>query len=110
MIQTCIEIISNLKRTNLATLAVSLSSIAILIIVKEYLEPLYKKYVKKIKLFQHVQIPIPIELVVVKSSEVRLSSIFSSDFFQIIIGTLVSHRFDLNPKYKVKIVSTIGRG
>lgn len=33
--------------------------------VKEYLEPFYKKQIKKIKLFRNIQIPIPIELIVV---------------------------------------------
>ncbi|UJR26995.1 hypothetical protein I4U23_008302 [Adineta vaga] len=92
IVYTYIEIFSNLRKTNLATLIVSICAIVTLIIVKEYLDPFYKKHIKKIKLFQKIQIPIPIELIV------------------IIVGTLVSYSMDLNGRYKVKIVNTIGRG
>ncbi|CAF0736195.1 unnamed protein product [Adineta ricciae] len=92
IVYTYIEIFSSLKKTNIATLVISVCAIVTLIVVKEYLEPFYKKQLKKIKLFRTVQIPIPIELIV------------------IIIGTVVSYAFDLNGRYKVKIVNTIGRG
>ncbi|CAF4122709.1 unnamed protein product [Rotaria socialis] len=92
VIYTYIEIFSNLKNTNLVTLLVSACSIIALVLVKEYLDPFYKKKIKKFKLFKNVQVPIPMELII------------------IIIGTLVSYLLDLNGNYKVKIVNTIGRG
>ncbi|CAF0906509.1 unnamed protein product [Rotaria sp. Silwood1] len=92
IIYTYIEIFTNLKNINLVTLIISICSIVTLVIVKEYLDPLYKKKIKKLKLFQTIQIPIPIELII------------------IIVGTLVSYMFDLNGRYQVKIVNTIGRG
>ncbi|CAF1514119.1 unnamed protein product [Adineta steineri] len=92
IVHTYIEIFSKLKYTNVATLIISICAIISLIIVKEYLDPFYKKQIKKIKLFQTIQIPIPIELLV------------------IIVGTLISYYFDLHGRYKVKIVNTIGSG
>ncbi|CAF2212471.1 unnamed protein product [Rotaria magnacalcarata] len=92
VIYTYIEIFSNLKKTNIITLLVSACSIIALVLAKEYLDPFYKKKIKKFKLFKNVQIPIPMELII------------------IIIGTIVSYLLDLNGNYKVKIVNTIGRG
>ncbi|CAF2434512.1 unnamed protein product [Rotaria sp. Silwood2] len=92
IIYTYAEIFTNLKNINFVTLIISTCSIITLVIVKEYLDPFYKKKIKKLKLFQNIQIPIPIELII------------------IIVGTLVSYLFDLNGRYKVKIVNTIGRG
>ncbi|CAF0727594.1 unnamed protein product [Rotaria sordida] len=92
IIYSYIEIFTNLKNINLVTLTISTFSITTLIIVKEYLDPFYKKKIKKFELFRNIQIPIPIELIV------------------IIVGTLVSYVFDFNGRYKVKIVNTIGHG
>ncbi|CAF0816407.1 unnamed protein product [Rotaria sordida] len=92
IIYSYIEIFTNLKNINLVTLTISTFSITTLIIVKEYLDPFYKKKIKKFELFRNIQIPIPIELIV------------------IIVGTLVSYVVDFNGRYKVKIVNTIGHG
>ena len=59
------ELFSKLKNTNMVTLAITICSIVALITVKEYIDPFYRKQIKKIKLFRNVQIPIPVELIVV---------------------------------------------
>ncbi|CAF3927488.1 unnamed protein product [Rotaria sordida] len=87
-----IELFKRLRETNLITLTISISGIITIYTVKEYLEPYYKRMIKKWKIFHKVQIPIPIELIV------------------IIIGTILSHKFHLNSRYNVKTIKTIGKG
>ncbi|CAF0790271.1 unnamed protein product [Didymodactylos carnosus] len=89
---TYIDIFKNLKNTNPATFIVSLCSIVSLILVKEFIDPFYKRQLKRLKMFKNLQIPIPIELAV------------------IIVGTVVSHMAELNPRYRVKIVKKIDSG
>lgn len=76
------EIFTNLKNINIATLIVSICAILTLIVVKEYFDPFYKKQMKKIKLFKTVQIPIPTELIVVCKVEIEKNhSISSIDYY-----------------------------
>ncbi|CAF1544576.1 unnamed protein product [Rotaria sp. Silwood1] len=87
-----IELFKRLRETNIVTLFISISAIITIYTVKEYLEPLYKRLIKRWKIFRKVQIPIPIELIV------------------IIIGTILSYTLHLDSRYNVKTIKTIGKG
>ncbi|CAF0756722.1 unnamed protein product [Didymodactylos carnosus] len=92
ILYTYIDIFKNLKNANPTTVIISLCSITLLVLVKEFIEPFYKRQLEKIRMFRHLQIPIPIELIV------------------IICGTVVSHIAELNSKYHVKIVQKVDSG
>ncbi|KAL3878611.1 hypothetical protein ACJMK2_030945 [Sinanodonta woodiana] len=83
LIRTWIAIIEAILKTNIATVIISIISMAILYIVKEHINQRFKHKLK---------VPIPIEIVVV------------------IIGTTVSYVWDYKTRFNVKIVGDLPTG
>lgn len=81
-----IDFFSKIKTTNLMTLAISVCSIAVLIIFNDFVKPLM------IKRWPKNRVPVPIEL------------------FIIVIGTGVSYFTNISEIYKVHIVGYIPQG
>ncbi|CAF2840166.1 unnamed protein product [Rotaria sp. Silwood2] len=65
IIYVYIELFKRLRETNFVTLIISISAMISIYTVKEFIEPAYKRLIKQCKIFRQVQIPIPIELIVV---------------------------------------------
>uniref|UniRef100_A0A1I7X3H3 Sulfate_transp domain-containing protein n=1 Tax=Heterorhabditis bacteriophora TaxID=37862 RepID=A0A1I7X3H3_HETBA len=85
MLMKLYDIALNLHRVNPASVIISVTTITVLVVGKEIINPLAKKRFKLI-------VPIPFELLVV------------------ILATLVTYVFQLNPLYRVKIAKSIPTG
>ncbi|XP_022238050.1 solute carrier family 26 member 10-like [Limulus polyphemus] len=83
IIYVYISIFKNIHKTNIVSLVLSLCVIAILVIVKDFINAKFREKLK---------IPIPIDLIVV------------------VLGTVVSYFLSLNPNYGVPIVGSIPTG
>ena len=99
--QSWIEIFKNIKYSNAETCICSAISIALFAGVRDHINERFKG---------RMPIPVPIELIIVCKSIYSNLEFNNFGLLQIIVGTLVSHFLNLNGRYKVKIVNTIGRG
>lgn len=81
-----IDLFSNITKTNLVTLGISISFILFLSTFNEVIKPLINKKFPKCK------VPVPIELI------------------SILLGIIISYALDLKTNYNVKIVSRVPSG